>query len=45
MLFRSSTLSVQTAVGTKPGAYTLTITGTSGNLKHTTAVTLQIKRK
>jgi serine protease AprX len=41
----NATLSVQTAAGTKTGAYTLTITGTSGSLKRTTTVTLQIKRK
>jgi len=41
----SSTLSVTTASNAKPGGYTLTITGTSGNLAHSTTVSLQLKRK
>jgi hypothetical protein len=41
----TSTLTVQTSTTSKPGASTLTITGTSGNLSHTAAVTLQIKKK
>jgi hypothetical protein len=40
-----STLTVQTTSATKPGGYTLAITGTSGNLTHTATVTLQVKRK
>jgi len=38
----SSTLSVTTAAGTKPGYYTLTVTGTSGSLTRTTSVTLAV---
>ena len=39
----TSTLTIQTSNGSKPGM--LTITGTSGNLSHTATVTLQLKRK
>jgi hypothetical protein len=41
----SSTLSVSTASSAKPGGYTLTVTSTSGNLVHSTTVSLQLKRK
>lgn len=40
----SSTLSVGTARGTKPGTYTLTITGTSGALSRTTTATLVVRK-
>src|SRR5207249_7717457 len=38
----TSTLSVSTTVGTSVGAFTLTITGTSGVLSHPTTVTLTV---
>src|SRR5437762_9939996 len=38
----SSTLSVTTAATTPIGNYTLTITGVSGSLSHTTTVTLSV---
>jgi hypothetical protein len=38
----SSTLSVSTAASTPAGSYTLTITGTSGNLSHTSTVALVV---
>ncbi|PYN73367.1 MAG: hypothetical protein DMD97_21225, partial [Candidatus Rokuibacteriota bacterium] len=38
----SSTLSVTTSPSTPLGAYTLTITGVSGSLTHTTTVTLVV---
>lgn len=41
----TSTLSVATSSTTKTGTFTLTISGTSGSLAHTTAVTLQVRRK
>jgi hypothetical protein len=41
----SSLLSVATTSSVKAGSYTLTITATSGNLVHSTTVTLQIKKK
>jgi PKD repeat protein len=41
----TSTLIVGTSSTTKPGNYTLTVTGTSGGLTHTSTVTLQTKRK
>jgi hypothetical protein len=41
----ASTLKIQTTASTKPGGYTLTVTGTSGSLSHTATVTLQVKRK
>src|SRR5439155_5462717 len=37
----SSTLKIQTSASTKPGSYTVTITGASGSLTHRTTVTLQ----
>jgi hypothetical protein len=40
-----STFSVTTTSSTKTGSYTITITGASGNLAHSTTVTLQVKRK
>lgn len=40
----SSTLTVTTSSTTKHGNYTLTITGTSGSLRHATTVNLQVKR-
>lgn len=42
---RTSTLSIQTYRNSKQGTATLTITGTNGNLTHTTTVTLQITKK
>jgi hypothetical protein len=39
----SSTLSISVAAGTAAGSYPLTITGTSGSLSHTTAVTLVVQ--
>ncbi len=41
----TSTLNIQTTNSTKTGSYTLTITGTSGTLKRSTTVTLQVRRK
>lgn len=41
----SSSMSVSTAASAKPGGYTLTVTGTSGNLVHNATVSLQLKRK
>jgi N-acetylmuramoyl-L-alanine amidase len=41
----SSTLSVSTGSNTKPGGYTLTVSGTNGDLVRSTAVSLQLKRK
>jgi len=41
----SSTLTVSTSGTTKPGSYSLSITGSSGSLTHSTSVTLQIRRK
>ena len=41
----TSTLTVQTQATTKLGAYTLTITGTSGNVTHAANVTLQVKKR
>src|SRR5205823_13890254 len=38
----SSTLSVTTGTGTPVGTYTLTITGVSGSLMHTTTVSLVV---
>lgn len=38
-----STLSVTTAASTPPGTYTLTITGTSGSLVHSTTVSLVVQ--
>jgi hypothetical protein len=41
----SSILSVSTTSSAKTGGYTLTVTGTSGGLTHSTTVLLQLKRK
>jgi hypothetical protein len=41
----SSVLTVRTTSSAKLGSYPLTITGTSGNLVHSTTVFLQIKRR
>jgi hypothetical protein len=41
----TSTLTVRTTSTTKTGTYTLSISGTAGALAHTTAVTLQVRRK
>ena len=38
----SSTMSVTTAASTPPGTYTITITGTSGSLNHSTTVKLVV---
>lgn len=38
----SSTLTVSTTASTTPGPYTVTITGTSGSLNHSTTVTLVV---
>jgi hypothetical protein len=38
----NSTLSVTTTTNTQPGTYTLTVTGTSGSLVHSTSVTLVV---
>jgi PKD repeat protein len=41
----TSILSVTTTSSTKVGSFTLTITGSSGSISHSTVVTLQVKRK
>jgi hypothetical protein len=41
----TSILGIATTSGTKPGTYTVTVSGTAGSLFHTTAVTLQVRRK
>lgn len=41
----SSVLSVTTTSSTRVGGYTLTLTGTSGSVVHSTTVSLQVKRK
>ncbi len=41
----SSTLTVATTPSTKQGAYTLTVTGVAGTIKHSISVSLQIKRR
>ena len=40
-----STLTVTTSSATKLGSFTLVIAGTSGSLRHTTSVALQVKKK
>ena len=41
----SSTLTITTSATSKLGNYTLTVTGTSGGLTHTTTFALQVKKK
>ena len=41
----SATLSIRTSSTSKTGAFTLSISGTAGGLKHTTTATLQVRRK
>jgi hypothetical protein len=41
----TSTLTLATATTTTPGSYPITITGNSGNLNHTTSVTLVVNSR